>query len=68
MEFFHPTASKLSISGSRKKLRQSSVQKETGMSVKPNMNQLQPNSVNRATEGAVASVPVNGVSVLKGLC
>ena len=38
------------------------------MSVKQNMNQLQPNSVNTATEGAVASVPINGVSVLKGLC
>ena len=32
------------------------------------MNQLQPNSVNTVTEGAMASVPINGVSVLKGLC
>lgn len=41
---------------------------ERRMSVKQNMNQLQPYSVNTATEGAVASVPINGVSVLKGLC
>ena len=38
------------------------------MSVKQNMNQLEPNSVNTAPEGTVASVPINGVSVLKGLC
>ena len=55
-------------SGSREKLRQSSMRKETQMSVKQNMNQLQPNSVNTVTEGAVASVRINGVSVLKGLC
>ena len=66
--FFHPTASKLSISGSRKKSRQNSMRKETRISVKQNMNQLQPNSVNTVTEGAMASVPISGVSVLKGLC
>ena len=37
--------------------------------VKQNMiNQLQSNSVNKATEGGVVSARINGVSVLKGLC
>ena len=37
--------------------------------VKQNMiKQYYLNSVNMATEGAVASVRINGVSVLKGLC
>ena len=37
--------------------------------VKQNMiNQIQSNSVNKATERGVVSVRINGLSVLKGLC
>ena len=35
------------------------MRKEMRISVKQNMNQLQPNSVNTVTEGAMASVPMN---------